>query len=523
MFTLAAALALAAQEPEVPPRELAEDPPVTDLCAMPGEDAAAARAGWAIIDAREMYNPSDLADALRAIPAGKRAVVRGGSFNGADMRKVAPLLAGACLVETELEGTNWEGTAIPNLRMVRIAFTAAKAARARWPGLSTYGVDLAGSDFTGADLAGLRFVPAWQGADFGEVSFRAANLTGASFACGVTVDVWCINFGPDFAGADLTRADLSSIGVGGDGAAGARIDGTIVAPDSLAALAAARIEGPVRLAETVTSPYAYIADEFPPHAPTIAILTPEEARVLISATRSLAEAEDRPSFDCTKATTPIEKTLCGEYESALRSLDRGLAEAWAAARAAGKGDLAAQRRWLASRDKCGGDRTCLADLYQARIAVLRGQLGPGIALKPGEKVIYEDDALPLPDAMRRGALYERILPVLREASGEEITLTGNPDGSIAAEGSAVRANAHTCELGAPVTRFDPRTGWWSAKNDAGVTVPLFRIEGRRIVLRYSGNSGNTPEEAGDFITCGVRAYFEDGIDLEPRPRTRPLR
>jgi hypothetical protein len=227
-------------------------------------------------------------------------------------------------------------------------------------------------------------------------------------------------------------------------------------------------------------------------------------------------AEDRPSFDCAKATAPIERTLCGEYESELRSLDRALAEAWTAVRAAGKGDLAAQRRWLASREKCGGDRTCLADLYQARIAVLRGALGPGIALKPGESVTYEDDTLPLPDAMRRGALYERILPVLREASGQEITLTGNPDGSIAAEGSAVRANAHTCELGAPVTRFDPKIGWWSARSDAGVSVPLFRIDGRRIVLRYSGNSGNTPDEARDFMTCGMRASFADGIDLKPR-------
>jgi uncharacterized protein YjbI with pentapeptide repeats len=511
MFTLAAALALAAQEPEAPPA----DPPVTDLCAAPGEDAAAARATWVIIDAREMYNPSDLADALRAVPAGKRAVVRGGSFKAADMRKAAPLLAGACLAETELEGTNWEGTDIPNLRLVHIPMLGAKAARARWPGLSTHGVNLAGSDFTGADLAGMRFVSAWQGADFADVSFRAANLTGASFACGITIDVWCINGGPDFASADLTRADLSSIGVWGEGATGARIDGTIVDPASLGALATARIEGPVRLAETFTSPYAYIADEFPPYVPTIVTLTPYEARILIAATRSLAVAEDRPSFDCAKATAPIERTLCGEYESELRSLDRALAEAWAAVRAAGKGDLAAQRRWLASREKCGGDRTCLADLYQARIAVLRGALGPGIELKPGESVTYEDDTLPLPDTMRRGALYASILPVLREASYQRVTLTGNADGSIAAEGDGIGANAHTCSLGVKAARFEPKTGWWSARAEGGKRVPLFRVEGRRIFFYYSGNIGNTPDEAMEFISCGARAGFGEGIDLSP--------
>ncbi len=513
MFTLAAALALAAQEPEALP----EDPPFTDLCALPGESAVAARAGWAIIDAREMVNPSDLADALRAVPAGKRAVVRGGSFKGADMRGVAPLLAGACLAETELEGTNWEGTTIPNLRLVHIDLIGAKAARVRWPGLSTHGVNPQGSDFTGADLAGMRFVSARLGADFDGVSFRAANLTGASFACSIAYPSWCINAGPDFTDADLTNTDLSSLGVSGEGIAGARIDGTIVAPDSLGALVAARIEGPVRLGSNVTSPYEADPDDgFPPYEPTVVTITADEARALIAATRSLAEPEDRPSFDCAKAAAPVEKTLCGEYESELRSLDRELAEAWAAARAAGKGDLAAQRRWLASRDKCGDDRSCLADLYSARIAVLRGALGPGIALAPGEKVTYEDDTLPLPDAMRRGALYERILPVLSEAGGQRITLTGNPDASIAGEGWAIGAHAHMCDFSVQAARFDEASGWWSAQSEAGVKVPLFRIEGRRIVLRYSGNMGNTPDEAGDFMSCGMRAYFADGFDLTPR-------
>lgn len=512
MFTLAAALALAAQEPEAP----SEEPPVTDLCALPGEDAAAVRSTWAIIDAREMYNPSDLADALKAVPAGKRPVVRGGSFKGADMRKVAPLLAGACLAETEIEGTNWEGTAIPNLRLVHIAFTGAKAARVRWPGLSTYGVDLAGSDFTGADVSGMRFVSAWQGADFGEVSFRGANLTDASFACGITVDVWCINGGPNFAGADLTRADLSSLGVSAVEISAARIDGTIVAPESLVALWVAWIDGPVRLGNDVTSPYDYLADETPASATTIVTLTPGEAEQLIDAVVQAGAVAERASFDCGKAASPVELTICGEYESELRSLDRDLADAWAAARAAGKSDLAEQRRWLASRDKCGDDRTCLAGLYNARIAVLRGQLGRGIALKPGESVIYHHDTLPLPDAMRRGALYERILPVLVDASNEEITLTGNPDGSIAAEGFALGTNAHMCDLGVEAARFDPASGWWSARAEDGKRVPLFRFDGRRIILRYNGNSGDTPDEAMEFISCGMRASFQEAIDLTPR-------
>lgn len=148
--------------------------------------------------------------------------------------------------------------------------------------------------------------------------------------------------------------------------------------------------------------------------------------------------------------------------------------------------------------------------------MLRGQLGPGIALKPGQSVTYYEDTLPLPDTMRRGALYERLVPVLRDASDQEVTLTGNADGSIAAEGWALGANAHMCDLGAQAARFDKASGWWSERGTNGRKVPLFRIEGRRIVLRYSGNSGDTPEEASDFISCGARAGFNDGIDLTPR-------
>ena len=509
MFTLAAALALAAQEPEAP------EPPASDLCALPGEAPAAARAGWAIIEAGEITNPSDLADALRAAPQGQRRVVQGGSFKDSDMRKVAPLLAGACLVYTELDGSNWEGTEIPGLRLVRASMIGAKAARARWPGLSTTGVDLQGADFTGADLAGLRFVSSWQGADFAETSFRSANLTGASFACGITIDVWCINGAPDFAGADLTQADISGLWLWeAKNVAGAVLNGTIIAPAAFAYLGEARISGPLRMAKDFTSPYQTEAGET--YQPPVADITADEARTLIAAVVAETREDDHPSFDCAKAVARTEKLICGEYETALRALDRDLAAVWAAVRAAGKGDLAAQRRWLATRSTCGDDRTCLHALYRARIAVLRAKLGPGIALAPGESVTYHEDTFPLPEAMRSGALYQRILPVLRDASGQRITLTGKSDGSLAAEGDALGTNAHMCSLGVEAARFDPKTGWWSARTEGGVKVPLFRVEGRRIVLRYSGNSGNTPEEAMEFIGCGMRASFDDGIDLEAR-------
>ncbi|MCL4673462.1 MAG: pentapeptide repeat-containing protein [Sphingomonadaceae bacterium] len=484
-------------------------------CAALSETPAAAPTGWTLIDASGIATPAELAEALRALPRGQRAAIHGGRFERADLRALTTMLAGVCLADTNLDGTNWEGSEIPSLRLVRVSLAGANARGVRWPGLSTYGANLAGSDFSGAHLPYFRFVSAWQGADFGDTTFRGANLAGASFACGITIDVWCINGAPDLAGADLTRADISGFWLWDRrNVAGALLDRTVIAPASFAQLGYARIAGPLRMAKNFTSPYPQEDGEDRFVVP-VAEIAVEEARALIAAVSAEAE-EDRASFDCALAASPVEKLICAEYESALRAQDRELADVWAKVRAAGKGDLAGQRRWLASRDACGDDSSCLSELYTQRIAVLRGHLGTGIVLRPGESVIYHEDSLQLPEAMRSGELYRRILPVLIDASDQEITLTGNPDGSIAAEGSAVGANAHTCDLGALVTRFDPATGWWSARTDGGAPVPLFRVEGRRIVLRYSGNFGNTPEEAGDFMTCGMRASFVDGVDLSPR-------
>jgi hypothetical protein len=38
---------------------------------------------------------------------------------------------------------------------------------------------------------------------------------------------------------------------------------------------------------------------------------------------------------------------------------------------------------------------------------------------------------------------------------------------------------------------------------------LFRIWGDRLIMRYSGNMGDTPDEAQEFVSCGARAAFTD--------------
>src|SRR5579862_2482842 len=79
------------------------------------------------------------------------------------------------------------------------------------------------------------------------------------------------------------------------------------------------------------------------------------------------------SFDCAKAATEIEKTIC--HDPSLSKADEALATAFAEARAASLDPQAlrrSQQDWLGKRNKTT-DATALAPLYQSRIEELQAQ------------------------------------------------------------------------------------------------------------------------------------------------------
>jgi uncharacterized protein len=81
------------------------------------------------------------------------------------------------------------------------------------------------------------------------------------------------------------------------------------------------------------------------------------------------------SFDCTKASTRVERLICADAE--LSRLDSELGRVYADARRSRENPerlLTQQRVWLEQRDRC---RTsdCLADLYRQRIAALDRKVG----------------------------------------------------------------------------------------------------------------------------------------------------
>lgn len=96
--------------------------------------------------------------------------------------------------------------------------------------------------------------------------------------------------------------------------------------------------------------------------------------VATAETPAVAAAGQGPSFDCAKAASDAEKTVCGDAR--LSALDRQLAALYKAAQT-GPGELdvaAEQRGWIKGRDACWqavDANRCLVESYQTRIVELR--------------------------------------------------------------------------------------------------------------------------------------------------------
>jgi len=84
---------------------------------------------------------------------------------------------------------------------------------------------------------------------------------------------------------------------------------------------------------------------------------------------------DGPSFDCSQARRGAETRICRSRR--LSRLDRDMAELFREARdqslswRSRRRLIRDQRNWLARRDECGRDRSCLRDAYETHIADLK--------------------------------------------------------------------------------------------------------------------------------------------------------
>ena len=88
-------------------------------------------------------------------------------------------------------------------------------------------------------------------------------------------------------------------------------------------------------------------------------------------------AADYAPIDCSKASSPTERTICrsyllGQAEARMATMFGIVTSLVAMGQRGDIGD--AQRKWLKERDACGDDSTCIARAYQSRITALSSAL-----------------------------------------------------------------------------------------------------------------------------------------------------
>jgi uncharacterized protein len=90
-----------------------------------------------------------------------------------------------------------------------------------------------------------------------------------------------------------------------------------------------------------------------------------------------ARAADYAPIDCSKASSPAERTICqsyplGQAEARMATLFGIVTSLVAMGQRGDIGD--AQRKWLKERNACGNDSACIARAYQSRITALSATL-----------------------------------------------------------------------------------------------------------------------------------------------------
>ena len=186
---------------------------------------------------------------------------------------------------------------------------------------------------------------------------------------------------------------------------------------------------------------------------------------LVVATPAMAQS---PSFACTGNLLPAEAVICSD--ATLSGLDRTLAADYAArmrnATAAEQNALrSGEERWLAERNSCGTNKSCIANAYKVRISELgpapappnRNSFRPSFActgnLLPTEAVICSDENL---------AALDRALAVdyanrMRNLSGLQKVNLENDEKAWLAERNSCGTNK-SCISNAYQVRINELTG-----------------------------------------------------------------
>lgn len=211
----------------------------------------------------------------------------------------------------------------------------------------------------------------------------------------------------------------------------------------------------------------------------------------------LATPAHAASFDCTKATTAVEKAICASPR--LNALDDELAIAVRDARQAERPIQAAHSSWIREgRNRCGGSEACLEQVYLLRISQLRSgslfalEKAPGTIF--GRYVDVKENCFAdktAPDGKRCEGTVENVMTIKR-GRGNTIGVTME----------LVFFNGHLCSF--------ESTGEWS---NGELRLPQFEKSNEQncvLVATFDGERVSIRDPLGvcRHNFCGANGAFE---------------
>ena len=445
------------------------------------------------IDGATISSPALLKAAL-ANAGGKTPLVNGGDFSGWDFAKLDFSVANTCFYTSKMKASRWDGGTYDGLGLIDADLEGASFVGAQMDHVLLRQSNLLNVSMAGARLRKGLFDGGWSGSAE-NLNLTGADMRGFVFACGITIGDSCTydRDGMTFAQADLTDADISTFSLWNDGAyRGTKLANTRIAPSQIGEVQGAEIAAPVLLVGGDDS----------------VSLTAEELSELQRQYEFNQFALKEPSFPCAKATTKVEKLICGEYMDEVRRSDRHMAALYAMIRTKNPGVARSQSKWLASRNACG-EHDCLRQRYEARITELQAMLDEPEILKPGEAALFIGQPIDFPAEFHGSELFRKITPAFVTASMSETLLIREMDGSYRIGGEAIGGNAHLCSVGGEKLQYDAKSGWFTGPSDESPTgrAAVFRWFDDRIEFPGNGHPDEEFPGSDAYASCGMRAML----------------
>lgn len=334
------------------------------------------------------------------------------------------------------------------------------------------GATLCSADFTETKLERAKFTNAVLiGPDFSLASGTAANFTGAKIYGGIFNGA-LFDKG-SFRGAALycrpEEIDLPCAAAEKSSFKGADFSNGAVLLDLDGDFTDATFEGAAVVAEMVprlVQSY-FVQLRAAPHplssnAAPLSLTRQDVTHLIGGWEEQVVAGSGSPSFDCGKATSKVESTICKSPELSSRDffLDKLFKDTVEAAGEGAEDIRTAQRDWVVQRDACAAqdNPACLPELYDQRAMTLAADRAKARSVQEEAKAGRYDpvaDLATVPKNVLGSPLGDR-LAALRARSTGEATIEAAGEGALSFTAEAVGVGGHACSLTGEFIYAPPR-------------------------------------------------------------------